>query len=328
MMMPAMIEVSGLTKHYGEHPALRGVSFSVARGSVVGFLGPNGAGKTTTLRIITGFLQATAGSVTIDGSDIGAAGRDIRAKLGYLPENAPLYPEMRVSEYLAFRAAIKKVPSSRRGERIDYVVGRCGLDKVRRQIIGTLSKGYRQRTGLADALLADPPLIILDEPTAGLDPNQTREVRTLIRELAGSHTVLLSTHILPEVEAVCDRVVIINRGAIVAEGTPAELDRELRGGGQVLLTLRQAPADAAAALARVAGITGVSAKADGPLTTFMLAAADSAAAVEAVFRHAAQAGWAVRELRARHASLEDIFAELTVSQPETVAESAPAQEVA
>ena len=327
--MPAMIEVTDVVKHYGVHPALRGVSFSVERGNVVGFLGPNGAGKTTALRIITGFLQPTSGQVAIDGIDVAGGGKEPRRRLGYLPENAPLYPEMRVCEYLAFRAALKAIPAAARAARLAFVLNRCGLETVQRQIIGTLSKGYRQRTGLADALLADPPLIILDEPTAGLDPNQTREVRTLIRELAGSHTVLLSTHILPEVEAVCDRVVIIHRGAIVAEGTPAELERDLRGTGQVSLAVNNAPAGAAAALGRVAGVQGVAATTVGTLTTFAVAVAEAEAAAETIFRCAAEQRWSVRELRARRASLEDMFAELTVNQPDPArAESAPAAEVA
>lgn len=324
-MATPMIEIRDLVKQYGAHPALRGVSFSVNAGEVVGFLGPNGAGKSTTLRIITGYLQATAGEVTVDGLDVRAAGVAARTRLGYLPESTPLYPEMRVDEYLGFRGGIKGLDRARRAERIAYVAERCGLAKVRRQIIGTLSRGYRQRVGLADALLADPPLIILDEPTVGLDPNQIREVRTLIRELAGNHTVLLSTHILPEVEAVCDRVVIINRGSIVAEGTPAELDRRLRGQDEVVLVLRDAPPDTAARLQALPGVSGVRPSPQGALTAFTLTAHDSEATAEAVFRAAAAAGWTVRELRPHRAALEEIFAQLTVNAP---AESAPATEVA
>ncbi len=218
-----MIVVEHLTKYYGEYPAVRDVSFQVPKGRVVGFLGPNGAGKSTTMRILAGFLTATGGRATIAGHDVFANPIAVRRNIGYMPESCPLYPELRVSEYLRFRAGLKGLGWSARRKRIDYVIERCWLTDVRRQLIGTLSKGYRQRVGLADALLADPPVLILDEPTAGLDPAQIRETRKLIRELGTQHTMLLSTHILSEVEMTCDSVVIIYQGRVVEDGTLADV---------------------------------------------------------------------------------------------------------
>jgi ABC-2 type transport system ATP-binding protein len=218
-----MIVVEKLTKYYGEYPAVRGVSFEVPRGRVVGFLGPNGAGKSTTMRILAGFLTATSGRASIAGFDVFRDPIEVRRRIGYMPENCPLYPELRVDEYLKFRAGLKGLNWGERRKRIDYVVERCWLSDVRRQLVGTLSKGFRQRVGLADALLADPPVLILDEPTAGLDPTQIRETRKLIRELGSEHTMLLSTHILSEVEMTCDTVVIIAQGQVAEHGTLAEV---------------------------------------------------------------------------------------------------------
>lgn len=218
-----MINVTNLTKYYGDRAAVRNVTFEVAEGQVVGFLGPNGAGKSTTMRILAGYLAATSGSATIDGIDVFWNSVEARRKIGYMPESCPLYPELRVGEYLKYRAGLKGVYGSTRRKRLDFVMERCWLRDVRRQLIGTLSKGYRQRVGLADALIAEPPVLILDEPTAGLDPAQIRETRKLIRELGENHTVLLSTHILPEVVRTCTRVLVINRGEVA-------LDRELKEG--------------------------------------------------------------------------------------------------
>ncbi|VTS08684.1 ABC transporter ATP-binding protein [Tuwongella immobilis] len=214
-----MIHVENLTKYYGDYPAVRGISFDVAKGQIVGFLGPNGAGKSTTMRILSGFLTASSGKATIDGQDVFWRPIEARRRIGYMPESCPLYLEMRVEEYLRFRAGLKDVPHRKQRSRIDYVAERCHIADVRRQLIGTLSKGYRQRVGLADALLADPPVLILDEPTAGLDPTQIRETRNLIRELGQQHTILLSTHILPEVEATCDSMILIYQGQVAAMGT-------------------------------------------------------------------------------------------------------------
>jgi len=218
-----MITVESLTKYYGEYPAVRDVSFEVAKRSVVGFLGPNGAGKSTTMRILAGYLTATGGRAIINGHDVFRDPIPVRRSIGYMPESCPLYPELRVEEYLKFRAGLKGLGWGMRRKRIDYVLSKCWLTDVRRQLIGTLSKGYRQRVGLADALLADPPVLILDEPTAGLDPTQIRETRKLIRELGAQHTMLLSTHILSEVEMACDSIIMIDRGRVAEAGTLAEV---------------------------------------------------------------------------------------------------------
>jgi ABC-2 type transport system ATP-binding protein len=218
-----VIHVSHLTKFYGDYPAVRDVSFTVEKNKVVGFLGPNGAGKSTVMRILAGYLAATSGKATIDGIDVFWDPVAVRRRIGYMPESCPLYHEMRVDEYLTFRGGVKGLHGAACRKRIDYVAQRCWLQDVRRQLVGTLSKGYRQRVGLADALLHNPPVLILDEPTAGLDPTQIRETRGLIRELGNEHTVLLSTHILSEVEMTCDQAIIINRGRIAAAGKLADL---------------------------------------------------------------------------------------------------------
>src|SRR6202051_2680452 len=218
-----MIKVENLTKRYAGTTAIKDLSFEVGQGEIMGFLGPNGAGKTTTMRILASFLPPTSGRASVSGFDIFEQSLQARAHLGYMPENVPLYNDMRVTEYLDYRAALKGVPHGRVAERVGDVKELCGLREVERKLIGTLSKGYRQRVGLADALVNKPELLILDEPTIGLDPGQIREVRELIGRLGDRHTVLLSSHILPEVEAACSRVIIINRGRIAASGTPAEL---------------------------------------------------------------------------------------------------------
>jgi ABC-2 type transport system ATP-binding protein len=219
----AVIEVRHLTRYYGDYPAVRDISFEVPNDRIVGFLGPNGAGKSTTMRILAGYQTATSGHATIDRFDVFRDSLEVRRRIGYMPESCPLYPEMRVTEYLMFRCGLKGLHGLHAKRRVNYVVDRCWLGEVRRQLIGTLSKGYRQRVGLSDALLADPPVLILDEPTAGLDPAQIRETRKLIRELGQDRTILLSTHILSEVEMTCDSVIIINRGRIAASGTLEEL---------------------------------------------------------------------------------------------------------
>lgn len=214
-----MIIVEHLTKYYGDYAAVRDISFTVDRGQVVGFLGPNGAGKSTTMRILTGYLTATSGKASIDGKDVFWDPIEARRRIGYLPESCPLYLEMRVEEYLRFRGGLKGLSRTQTKQRLGYVLERCWLKDVRRQLIGTLSKGYRQRVGLADALLANPPVLILDEPTVGLDPTQIRETRKLIKELGREHTLLLSTHILSEVEMTCDSVIIIYQGQVSVQGS-------------------------------------------------------------------------------------------------------------
>src|SRR4051812_46923261 len=258
-----MIEVSQLTKDYGTVVAVRDVSFSVGKGEIVGFLGPNGAGKSTTLRVLAGFLGATSGHVSIAGHDIAAAPLAARRCIGYMPESAPLYPELRVSEYLLFRARLKDVPRSKQRVAIGGAMERAGVAHMAGTVIGHLSKGYRQRVALADALVANPPLLILDEPTAGLDPNQIREVRALVKELGSDRTVLLSTHILSEVEATCERALVIDRGRLVAEGTLSEL-RARQKSGALSVRVRDPRAAAEAAISGISGLSVISsASADG-----------------------------------------------------------------
>jgi ABC-2 type transport system ATP-binding protein len=227
--LPPAIEVSHLVKTYAGVPAVSDISFTVARGEIIGFLGPNGAGKSTTMRILTGYLPATSGNVNICGVSVAAQPDDVKRRIGYMPENNPLPEDMRVSEYLYFRGRLKEVPRRKLGPRIDEVLELSDLKRVRHKIIGQLSKGYRQRVGIAEAILAEPPVIIMDEPTIGLDPHQILIVRDLIASLRGRMTVLISSHILPEIEMTCDRVLIINQGRVVAQGTPADLRREILG---------------------------------------------------------------------------------------------------
>src|SRR5271154_4923550 len=238
----AMIEVSNLTKRYAGRTAVSDISFTVARGEIVGLLGPNGAGKSTTMRILSSFLPATSGTVRVAGFDVFFDSPEVRRRIGFMPENNPLYPEMRVCEYLKFRARLKGLGWRRSRERVDTVMQQCGLTDVSKRIIGQLSKGYRQRVGLADALVHEPELIILDEPTIGLDPNQIRSVRQLIKSLAQKHTVLISTHILPEVEMMCSRMLIMFGGKILAADTPDNLQRFMAGGSQIIAEI-VAPAD-------------------------------------------------------------------------------------
>jgi ABC-2 type transport system ATP-binding protein len=313
-----MIEAQNLTKDYGSVVAVKDVSFTVGAGEVVGFLGPNGAGKTTTLRILAGFLGATSGRVSIAGFDVARQSLEARARLGYMPEAAPLYPELRVREYLAFRAALKRVARRERKAAVARVLEQAAVGDVAETPIGQLSKGYRQRVALADALVASPPLLILDEPTAGLDPNQIIEVRKLVRELGKSHTILLSTHILPEVEAVCDRALVIAGGRLVAEGTLAELKARQKS----RRTAIGATGDAdklVAALARVAGVKSArarpgeqgEARGTSELELEIADDADPEATVERAVSALVAAGAGVRSVGAVQASLEAVFAELT-----------------
>ena len=309
-----MISVSQLTKAYGNHLAVDHISFDVPRGQIVGFLGPNGAGKSTTIRMLACYLPPTSGGATVNGFDIFRQSEQVRQSLGYLPESNSLYTEMRVEEYLDFRGRLRKMRRADRRTRIDYVLGRCWLTDRRRTVIAHLSKGYRQRVGLADALLHNPAVIILDEPTVGLDPTQIRETRKLIRDLAGEHTVMLSTHILPEVEAVCDRAVIIARGKIVAQGTPDELRHSRQMQARVLVECKGPPADVQSTLARVAGVSKVQILGDGDYTTAALRPADGRDVREEVARTVIQHGWPLREIRLEAATLEEFFVQVTASQ--------------
>jgi ABC-2 type transport system ATP-binding protein len=319
-----MIQVEQLTKRYGPTVAVDGISFQVEQGEIVGFLGPNGAGKTTTMRILTCFLPATSGRVTIAGHEVFSDSLEVRRNIGYLPESAPLYPEMRVREYLAYRARIKEVPGRERRMRVEYAMDRCGVAEAERTLIGSLSKGYRQRVGLADALVSDPPVLILDEPTIGLDPNQVRLVRDLIRDLGQKHTVLLSTHILPEVEMVCGRVIIIQSGKLVFQDTLANIARQSSGGGKVVVEARVGPGEAEKAAAVLEAAPGVlrvlrpaspveTGRAEGgsPWAVFEIEVMPGADVREEVGRRMVRNGWALRELRKEQPSLEDIFVRLT-----------------
>jgi ABC-2 type transport system ATP-binding protein len=300
-----LIHVSKLTKFYGDYAAIRDVSFDVPAGKIVGFLGPNGAGKTTTMRIIAGFLTASSGQASVDGFDVFWQPVETRRRIGYMPENCPLYPEMRAVEYLQFRAGIKGLHGRRQRNRVAYVLKQCWLEDVHRQLIGTLSKGYRQRVGLADTLLADPPVLILDEPTAGLDPSQIRATRELIRELGKQHTILLSTHILPEVEMTCDSVIIITQGRIVASGALRELARQA-GEKSMLLAEFEGVIDAAP-LRAISGISRVEHQKIPNGTRLRITADDGDALAPHVCNLAAQQGWKMRELRPHRQTLEELF---------------------
>jgi ABC-2 type transport system ATP-binding protein len=302
-----MIKVSNLTKQFSGHTAVDDVSFEVGRGEIVGFLGPNGAGKTTTMRMLTGFLHPTRGGVEIAGCDVFEDPIEARRHIGYMPESCPLYHEMRVDEYLTFRAQIKGVARRAVRGRRDTVKEQCGLTDVGRRIIGQLSKGYRQRVGLADSLLHDPDLLILDEPTAGLDPGQIREVRELIRQLAERHTLLLSTHILPEVEMTCRRILIINKGKIVASDSPESLQKRLEG--DVLISAEIA-GDSAVIEATLKSLGTVDVVSHEPLDTgWNRYRIDSSAPGirSQIFECAVSNGWKLRELHLESRSLEDVF---------------------
>ncbi len=319
-----MIETHGLTRRFGDRVAVDALTFSVPRGQIVGFLGPNGAGKSTTLKMLAGFLPPTAGRASIDGHDVVEARREAQRSLGYMPESVPLHPEMRVVEYLRFRAEIKGLWGARRNTAVTRALELADVTDVARRLIGELSKGYRQRVGLADALVASPPLLILDEPTEGLDPNQILKFRELLKGLGAAHTILLSTHILPEVEAVCSQVVIIHRGSIVAEGDIDTVRGELQGSHRYALTLStpealEAPwrhdprAAAASLLADLPGLTVTDSRwAIGLAGVDLTLAADTdLAVVEAAVARAVTAGLGVRQVSPTARSLEDVFHALT-----------------
>ncbi len=307
-----MIEVANLTKRYAGRAAVSDVSFNVARGEIVGLLGENGAGKSTTMRILSCFLPATSGTVRVAGFDVFEQSLEVRRRIGFMPENNPLYPEMRVREYLKFRARLKGLGLRRSRERVNVVMEQCGVTDVSRRIIGQLSKGYRQRVGLADALVHEPELIILDEPTIGLDPNQIRSVRQLIKSLAAAHTVLLSTHILPEAEMTCSRVLILREGRMLASGTPDNLQQLMSSTSQVIAEIAAPEAALREVWAQTAEIEqfDVSA-AEGEFFRCALTPREGADLRALVFSIAKDRGWALRELtRSRH-TLEDIYMQVT-----------------
>jgi ABC-2 type transport system ATP-binding protein len=306
-----MIKVSGVTKKYPARLAVDNISFEVERGEIVGFLGPNGAGKTTTMRMLTGYFPMNSGTIEVAGFNVAEHPQEVRRRVGYLPESCPLYPEMRVDEYLRFRAELKGVKMAARKARINEVKEQCGLTEVGKRIIGQLSKGYRQRVGLADSLVHDPDLLILDEPTVGLDPYQIRQVRELIKQLAEKHTILLSTHILPEVEAICERILIINEGKIVASDTEENLHMKLHACSVVEMEIQ---AEKEEALAKINQLNGVDVRACNTLSDGWLwieLEADSSSMRVELFNLAVTEGWALRELTEQERSLEDTFVQIT-----------------
>lgn len=310
------ITVRNLTKRYGDQKAVDSISFEVKTGEILGFLGPNGAGKTTTMKIITCYMPPTAGSVEVDGLNIEQHSLDVRRKIGYLPENNPLYQDMNVLEYLAYAAQLHGVNAKHIPHRIKEMVHVCGLESVRHKDIGELSKGFRQRVGLAQAMIHDPDVLILDEPTSGLDPNQIVEIRHLIKQLGRAKTVILSTHILPEVQATCDRVLIINEGKIVADGTPEQLQQDFRGSEQLTLELRTNSSDPLQhispklrSLPGVGSVELVSQK--NGTARFMLHVDKGADVRESAFRMAVAEGWVILEMHRKATTLEEVFHKLT-----------------
>jgi len=307
-----MIEVENLTKRYGPTLAVSDVSFQVQKGEILGFLGPNGAGKTTTMRIITGFLSASAGRVRVAGFDVAEAPMEAKKRLGYLPENPPVYTDMTVAEYLAFVGRIKGVPRGELKKRIGEVSEKCAIADVQQRQIGRLSKGYRQRVGLAQALIHNPDVLILDEPTSGLDPKQIIETRELIKGLAGQHTVILSTHILPEVSKTCQRVVVINKGTVVAVGAPDELTARLQGYGTVLVTVEGPAPEIMGKLQTVRGVNLVEPlEAAGARVTLEVHTEKNYDVRAELARAVVESGWGLFELKTSGMSLEDIFLKLT-----------------
>ncbi len=308
-----MIEVQDLTKTFGERTAVDHISFAVNKGEILGFLGPNGAGKTTTMRMLTSFMPATSGTARIAGFDVFDNSLEVRRHIGYLPENPPVYPDMTVESYLDFVARIKGVPSEKRAQRVTDALEKTNITDKRNELIKRLSRGYKQRVGLAQALVHDPDVIILDEPTVGLDPKQIIEVRHLIKNLAGNHTIVLSTHILPEVSMTCDRVVIINKGRIAAVDTPQNLTSQLKGGQRIRVEVQASEQPLREVLAQIPGASRVQIEA-APLAGHVLATIEAAEGKDirsAIAARIVEKGWPLFELKGVSLSLEDIFLELT-----------------
>jgi ABC-2 type transport system ATP-binding protein len=315
-----MIKVEGLTKRYARTVAVDNISFEVEKGQIVGFLGPNGAGKTTTMRVLTCFLPPTAGTAHVAGFDVLEQPMEVKKRIGYLPETPPVYPEMEVSEYLTFVGRLKGISSGDIARRVDEVVGRCAVGDVRNKLIGKLSKGYRQRVGLAQAIIHNPDVLILDEPTSGLDPKQIIEIRDLLRSLAGEHTIILSTHILSEVEHSCERVVIISQGKVVATDSVANLTNRLRGSEAVAVEIETAgeqpdPTTVQQRLEQVPGVSRVLPKEPkGGRLAFEIESLQGRSVRSDVARAVVTSGWNLSELRAVGFSLEDVFLQLTASE--------------
>ena len=314
-----MVEVENLSKTYGTAPAVRDISFRIGKGEILGFLGPNGAGKTTTMRILTCFMAPTSGTARIAGFDILENSLDVRRNIGYLPENVPLYPEMSVVDYLGYVAALRGVPKARRAERIEAALDAGKLEESRDTLIRKLSKGYRQRVGIAQAVVHDPPVLIMDEPSAGLDPRQRVETRRFIKSLARDHTIILSTHILPDVQETCSRVVSINRGQIIAEDTTEILSGACGGADRITLLVKRPSGDAVQKLSIIKGVSNVrregrsSARRAQDEQAFILDIKPDTDAREEVARLCVNQNWGLLELRRERTSLEDVFLDLTTT---------------
>ena len=311
-----MIKVKNLTKRYVNINAVDNISFHVKENEIVGLLGPNGAGKTTTMRILTCFMPATAGSATVAGYDVFTDSLNVRQQIGYLPENVPLYLDMRVNEYLRFRAKLKNIPRRERRKKIEYCLEMTGITDVQNQIIGTLSKGYKQRVGLADTLVHDPKILILDEPTIGLDPNQIRQIRGVIKGLGQKHTVLLSTHILPEVEMICDRVMIINKGKIVAMDTPTNLMKQLKTGSNLVLDIKGDGEKIKNSLSKIDSVETVTYMEKDGANQFYVNGTGDKDIREDVFNCIVKDNYILREMKRQTITLEEIFHQITTGETE------------
>jgi ABC-2 type transport system ATP-binding protein len=307
-----MIQLNQVSKSYGGAAAVDNITLSIPGGQILGFLGPNGAGKTTTMRMITCYMPPTSGQITVDGLDVGEQSVEVRKKIGYLPEMAPVYQDINVVDYLKYVSELRRIPTDRRLKRIKEVIDRCGLSAVLGKDVGQLSKGYRQRVGLAQAIIHDPQILVMDEPTAGLDPNQIVEIRMLIKELGREKTVILSTHILSEVQATCSRIVIINAGKVVADDTPESLQAEAQGRGVLLATVRTTAADC---VAKARNLTGVSEVRPVPsqsgTTRLRIETAANVDVREPFFHLAVKEQWVILEMSLETRSLEDVFHKLT-----------------
>ncbi len=304
-----MIEIKGLTKSYGSINAIENLNFKVNKGEVVGFLGPNGAGKSTTMKILTGYMAPTSGIVKVAGYDVFENPIEVKKRIGYLPEVPPVYLDMRVGDYLTYVAQLKKVPKAELSKKVQRAIDKTYLGDVRNRLIGNLSKGFKQRVGIAEAIVSEPEILILDEPTVGLDPKQVAEIRTLIQTLSGDHTVILSTHILPEVQATCQRIIIINRGKIVAEDTLEGLNKKMSGSHQILLKVKNPSDSFKSQLSNVAGVVGVQDKGEGKLV--IDASEPDDVMMERVAQASIQSHAGLLELRPLGGNLEEIFIKLT-----------------
>lgn len=309
-----MIQVEGLTKHYGPVPAIMDVSFRVEKGEIVAFLGPNGAGKTTTMRILTGFMPATQGTARIAGIDVYENSIEARRHIGYMPETTTLYTDMRVHQYLRYCGKLQGMKKADLSERMDIVMGQCGLTERRDAIIGTLSLGFRQRVGLAQALIHNPDVLILDEPTVGLDPNQIMEVRQLIKNLAGQHTVMLSTHILPEAQSTCQRVIIINHGKIVAEDTPENLTAQIREVETIVVEVATSDSAVSRLLQDIPEVSSVRPVSDDTRNAYLVDTHLGTDVRAQIAEFVVGKGWGLLELRPVEMSLEDVFRQLTTEE--------------